>query len=240
MNSLKWKKGKKNIINKDIIKSRSNFPTDRVYKRHLKKEIKEIEKTRLYTLSKLDNSLMEKLCPKHIIKINWSFLFHKRFFLNNFYEKEKKRYALFSFRLKKKILLFFSNKVIYSFYYKLKFFNKFCILNFIGRGKNVFLNYSHYNGDIIKHFSGGMYYKGSLKKSYYAINAIIFRSMLPTKYLYLKKDYIIYIWSRFKDYKLKKNLRDFIKEKKKYNIVLLNYIKVRCHNGIRSRKATRK
>jgi hypothetical protein len=85
-----------------------------------------------------------------------------------------------------------------------------------------------------------MYYKGSLKKSYYAINDIMFKSILPNKYLYLKKEYIIYIWSRFKDYKLKKNLKDFIKERKDTNIVLINYIKVRCHNGIRSRKATRK
>jgi hypothetical protein len=68
----------------------------------------------------------------------------------------------------------------------------------------------------------------------------MFDSVIPSKYLYYKKDYIIYIWSRFKDYKLKKNLRDFLKEKKENNIILINYIKVKCHNGIRSRKPTRK
>jgi hypothetical protein len=100
---------------------------------------------------------------------------------------------MLSFRLKKRVLNFFLFKKIGYSFNKLKFFNKFCILNFIGRGKNVFLNYSHYNGDVIKHFSGGMYYKGSLKKSYYAINAVMFQSLLPSKYIYLKKDFIIYI-----------------------------------------------
>jgi hypothetical protein len=109
------------------------------------------------------------------------------------YDRERKRYALLSFRLKKKVLNFFLyDKLSYKLN-RLKFFNKFCILNLIGRGKNIFMNYSHFNGDVIKHFSGGMHYKGSLKKSYYAINAVMFDSVIPSKYLYYKKDYIIYI-----------------------------------------------
>jgi hypothetical protein len=51
---------------------------------------------------------------------------------------------------------------------------------------------------------------------------------------------LINIWSRYKDLKLKRNIKDFIIEKTNYNIILVNYVRLIAHNGVRSRKQRRK
>jgi hypothetical protein len=76
---------------------------------------------------------------------------------------------------------------------KLKFFRNFCVLNLISKDKNFFFNYSKMNGDVLKNFSCGIYYKGSLKRSYYAINSLLFKSNLNNDYIVKNKKFFINI-----------------------------------------------
>lgn len=190
---------------------------------------------------------------KSLINIQWAYLYKKRFLINQKFNKYKKQYSFFSLKKKKKIMFLFLNlfKNINktNFVLKYKYFKKFCFINYIGRQKNIHLNFSNFLGNVLLSFSGGMFLKGPLKKSYYAISAMLIQSSLKQYKNKLNlsvgekiNKYIINIWSRFRDFKLKKNFFNFIKKNKKNfkKILILNLFKLRAHNGVRLKKLPRK
>jgi ribosomal protein S11 len=117
------------------------------------------------------------------------------------------------------------------------FLNKYRYINIIGKSKNLFINYSNFEGKVIKSFSSGCYFKGSLKRSFYAMESLLLESNFGFKYK--ENKFIINIISSFKDFKIKKNLKNFLIEHEKLQILKLNYIRVRAHNGVRGRKKRR-
>jgi ribosomal protein S11 len=121
---------------------------------------------------------------------------------------------------------------------KLNFFKKFLYMNIIGKSKNLFMNYSDIKGNIIKSFSSGFYFNGTLKRSFYAMESLLMKSNIGMEYT--NKKYIINICSSFKDFKIKRNLKTFLLKKKNINIIIINYIRIRAHNGVRARKQRRK
>jgi hypothetical protein len=186
------------------------------------------------------NQNKRRIISKDNNSIFWSYLYKKRFKLKANKHINKKRFAYFKMKTKPLILYIFTPKVLPIFLNKLKFFKKFCILNIVSKDKNFFFNYSNIKGDVIKNYSCGLYFKGSLKRSYYAINALLFKSNFINDYNLKNKKFLINIWSRYKDLKLKRNIKDFIIEKTNYNIILVNYVRLIAHNGVRSRKQRRK
>jgi hypothetical protein len=101
------------------------------------------------------------------------------------------------------------------------------------------MNYSNFNGEVIKNYSSGSYFKGKLKRSFYALESLFLESDFGFKPKHEKLIVNIYS-SSFKDFKLKKTFKSFYIENPKLNITRLNFIRVRAHNGIRLRKQRRK
>lgn len=117
---------------------------------------------------------------------------------------------------------------------------KFCTINLILKfRKNTYLNFSHINGNVIKNFSCGFYYKKSLKKTYFALNSLIVASKIDFKYLYMKKWFILNIIYKYYTRKILRNLKELF-ETTPYNLKFINFIKSKAHNGIRKKKRRRK
>ena len=160
---------------------------------------------------------------KHIAKSKYFFLFRSN-------ESEIKKFLI-------KFFKDFKN-------YHLLLHNKIGIVNIIFKStSNVYLNFSTFNGNIIKNFSCGQYYKKSLKKSDFALNAII-RKPFKTyiKYNFLKKLYIINIIYTYYNKNIMSNLEDtLLHNKLSFSfITMVNFRKINAHNGIRKRKVRRK
>ena len=162
-------------------------------------------------------------------------------FKNRYSIKLKSKSLLaFNFTLKKKIN--FINQVLKSFLNKkLNWLSlKFCVINLILKfRRNTFLNFSHFNGNIIKNYSCGHYYKKSLKRTYFALNAVMLQSNIDTKYIYFKKWFIFNIVYKFYSRKILRNLRELFLITP-YRLKFINFIKAKAHNGIRKRKQRRK
>ncbi len=183
----------------------------------------------------IDYKRNKRIIQKFTLRsVTW--IYKKRF---NIKTRSKMLFAISSYynkvRMGKLIVKrFFRTSRLYSLE------NKYCVINLILKyDNNTFLNYSHLNGDIINNFSRGYYFKKSLKKSYFAFDALLCKSKLNLKYIYLKKWFIFNIFYSTYSRKIMKNLKELFVTTS-YNIRLINLVRCKAHNGVRKAKARRK
>lgn len=104
--------------------------------------------------------------------------------------------------------------------------------------KNIFLSYSNlFNGNVLLKKSCGHYFKRSIKKTYYAADALLNKTKIP---IINRRAFIfvnirgLYFHRGFKR-ALKKFFSNF-----KYRIYKINNIKFSAHNGVRLKAKRRK
>lgn len=145
------------------------------------------------------------------------------------------------FYKKKKFIFFFLNNLLK---FK-KLFNLFCFFNIFRFKKNIFLNFSNFiNGDILyKSSCGSFLKKKSLRKTFFGVETLFKNFKLPLKFINLKIFFIFNIRAFFSFKGFKRILKNYFfinKNNKKYNILKINKLSLKAHNGIRKRKKRRK
>lgn len=141
---------------------------------------------------------------------------------------------------KKKRFIFFFLKNIFKFK---KLFNLFCFLNIFKYKKNVFLNFSNFlNGSIFYKVSCGSFLKKrSLRKTFYGVEFLFKNFKLPLKYSNIKNFFFLNIRAFFSFRGFKRILKNYLNVfNNNLNILKINKLSLKAHNGIRKRKKKRK
>ena len=131
-------------------------------------------------------------------------------------------------------------KIIKNFFYLKKIFNFFSIINIIKKEKNLFLNFSHlFFFNIFFKLSVGLFFKRSLKKTHYALEFLFKKFIVPQNFLNLKKFFILNIKAFYKFRGFKRIFKNYIKNFNS-NLLFINNISFKSHNGIKKKKKKRK
>lgn len=196
-----------------------------------------------------------KIKKKKIWKKNNNIIFKKKikkYFLKYLIDqscfKKRLKYKLFLKRRKIENIITKNYKNL-NLILKNKLFIRMSIYR---KRKNVFLNFSNiFSGEIYTNYSAGHYYKHSLRRTYYAIESLLLKSII------LKKKFLNKFWISNKRKKkiwlflmikgnyfskgFKKNLKKFITQKKRYyKIYSIKNVQFKAHNGIRKKSKRRK
>ena len=175
---------------------------------------------------------LDKVSP-----INWYKIYRKRFYISK-RKKNKKFFAFSPITSKEQLLIICAPEFKEDMKSNLILFNKYRYINFISKKKNFFINYSNFEGKVIKSLSCGGKFNGSLKRSYYAVESLLLNSNFDLKPQ--KNRFILNIISSYKDFKIKKNLKNFLIDNDELKIIKLHIQRIRAHNGVRMRKKPRK
>jgi hypothetical protein len=143
---------------------------------------------------------------------------------------------------KKKKFIFFFLKNLLKFK---KLFNLFCFFNIFRFRKNIFLNFSNFlNGGILyKGSCGSFLKKKSLRKSFFGAETLFKNFKLPLKYVNLKLFFFLNIRAFFSFKGFKRVLKNYFyinSKMKNFNIIKINKLSLKAHNGIRKKKKRRK
>lgn len=110
-------------------------------------------------------------------------LYNRRFDLKLKYPW--KRILAFSYKREKlKILPIFSDIIKKE---EFLMYTRYQYLNISNKIKNYYINYSTYEGQVVKSFSSGSYHKGRLKRSYYGLESLLLKSPFNFKIKKKKK-----------------------------------------------------
>ena len=155
--------------------------------------------------------------------------------------KYKKKYLdkkFYSYK-KKRFFFYFLKNIL-----KLKkLLNLFCFLNIFRYKKNVFLNFSNFlDGSILYKASCGIFLKKkSLRKTFYGVELLFKNFKLPIIFSNVKLFFFLNIRAFFSFKGFKRILKNFLKiNNQNLNIIKINKLCLKAHNGIRARKKKRK
>lgn len=154
------------------------------------------------------------------------------------YKYVYKKMKFYSYKKKKFIYSFLKN--IFKFK---KLFNLFCFLNIFKYKKNVFLNFSNFlNGSIFYKVSCGTFLKKrSLRKTFYGVETLFKNFKLPLAFFNIKLFFFLNIRAFFSFRGFKRILKNYLNSlNEKFNILKINKLSLKAHNGIRKRKSKRK
>jgi hypothetical protein len=156
--------------------------------------------------------------------------------LKNLYKKSK-----FKFYKKKKFIFFFLKNLLK---FK-KLFSLFCFFNIFRFRKNIFLNFSNFkNGEVLyKSSCGSFLKKKSLRKSFFGAETLFKNFKMPLNYVNLKLFFILNIRAFFSFKGFKRILKNYFYNNNKiknFNIIKINKLSLKAHNGIRKKKKRRK
>lgn len=108
---------------------------------------------------------------------------------------------------------------------------------------NTFLNYSNlFTGQIYAAYSCGQYFQGSLRKSKFAVEALLSKSSFNKKKMFFTQRVYVYLTVKGEYFVkgLQKNLKAFLKKPHVFKLKKFIDIQFRAHNGIRQRSQRRK
>ena len=152
----------------------------------------------------------------------------------NIYLKEK----FYSYKKKRFIFYFLKNILKLK-----KLLNLFCFMNIFRYKKNVFLNFSNFlNGSILYKASCGVFLKKkSLRKTFYGVEMLFKNFKLPLKFSNIKLFFFLNVRAFFSFKGFKRILKNFLKvNNNNLNILKINKLSLKAHNGIRKKKKKRK
>ena len=152
------------------------------------------------------------------------------------YKNIWKKTKFYSYKKRRFIFFFLKNIIKFK-----KLFNLFCFLNIFKYKKNVFLNFSNFfGGDILYKVSCGSFLKKrSLRKTFYGVEMLFKSFKLPLKFSNIKSFFFLNIRAFFSFKGFKRILKNYLKMDT-LNIVKINKLSLKAHNGIRKRKKKRK
>ncbi|MBK7042093.1 MAG: hypothetical protein IPH46_16990 [Bacteroidetes bacterium] len=116
-------------------------------------------------------------------------------------------------------------------------------MNIFRYKKNVFLNFSNFlNGSILYKASCGVFLKKkSLRKTFYGVEMLFKNFKLPLKFSNIKLFFFLNVRAFFSFKGFKRILKNFLKvNNNNLNILKINKLSLKAHNGIRKKKKKRK
>lgn len=155
--------------------------------------------------------------------------------LLSLYKIEKNKY--YSYKKKKFRYSFLKNfdkfKKLWSF---------FSIIRIDRFKKNIFLNFSNFlDCSVLYKVSIGLFFKRSLKKTYYALETILKNFTLPSNLLNVKKFFFLNVKAFSYLRGFKRLFKNYLKiTSKKIRIRAVKNLSFRSHNGMRKRHRKRK
>lgn len=150
-----------------------------------------------------------------------------------YFTKKKSFIFVKNYYFKKKFLI----KNFFKFKKLLNFFSLIIIRKDI---KNLFLNFSHLLfGNVFFKLTSGFFFKKALKRSYFAIEHLFKKFLIPSKFINFKKFFFLNIRAFFNIRGFKRVFKDYLKNSN-LNILVMNNLSFKSHNGVRSKHKKRK
>lgn len=129
---------------------------------------------------------------------------------------------------------------IKNFFKFKKMLNFFSLINIRKDVKNLFLNFSHLlYGNVFFKLTSGFFFKRALKRSYFAVEHLFKKFLIPSNFMNLKKFFFLNVRAFFNIRGFKRVFKDYLKNSN-LNILVMNNLSFKSHNGVRSKHKKRK